>query len=238
MKNYTAAEKKSLYDNAVAMVMSSLKPSLDDSAPVNFTNGKNVTYKNEQDARLLVTAAIEGYKTNLWATPRQIRDLNVGAIISPDAAFVPIFMEKTSSKGNTYLTSYDVVNLDCVSWPNGMPNETIGRILDLAANPKPTPKPTFDTPSPLAPRTAPEPVKITAPLNNDVRKPNIHDVRAKNIRHNNKLDRTEKQHVGPERKPNVVVDLTEYGIHIEARTTAEAQLMLECAVKARLALTK
>lgn len=222
--------KKSLYDNAVAMAMSSLAPSIIETVPVNFVTGKNVTFKNEQDYRLLATAAVEGYKTNMWATPRQIRDLNVGAVISPDAAIVPVFIERKSPKGKPYLTSYDVVNLDCVSWPNGMPADTINRIMDLAANAKPAAKPTFDTPKPLAPRTAPEPVEVTAPLDNDVRKPNI--------RVNNQLSRTEKQHVGPERKANVIIDLEQFGIHVEARTTAEAQLMLECAVKAQLSLLK
>lgn len=230
MSKNNAAEKKSLYDNAVAMVMSSLNPTISDVAPVNFISGKNVTYKNEQDARLLATAAVEGYKTNLWATPRQIRDLNVGAVISPDAAIVPVFIEKTSSKGNRYLTSYDVVNLDCVSWPNGMPADTINKILDIAANPKPAVKPTFDAPKPLPARSKSQIIEITSPLDNDVRKANI--------RPNNKLDRDERQHVGPERKANVIIDLAEFGIHVEARTTAEAQLMLECAVKAHLALAK
>ena len=229
MRKVTAAEKKSLFDNAVAMVMSSLNPSLSDTAPVNFVSGKNVTYKNEQDARLLVTAAVEGYKTNLWATPRQIRDLNVGAVISPDAAVVPVFIEKTSAKGNSFLTSYDVVNLDCVSWPNGMPTDAINKILAIAANPKPAIKPTFDAPIPWEARVSPEPIEIKVTPN---------DTTMLNIRPNNQLNRNEKQHVGPERKANVILNDETLGIHIEARTTAEAHYMLQELVKARLALAK
>lgn len=229
MSKNNAAEKKSLYDNAVSMVMSSLNPTIGTVAPVNFVSGKNVTYRNGQDARLLVTAAAEGYKTNLWATPRQIRDLNVGAVISPDAAIVPVFMEKTSAKGNKYLTSYDVVNLECVSWPNGIPSEVFGKIRELVSNPKPAIEVSFDAPTPLAPRVAPKPVEITAPLDIDSRV-------STNIRPTNQLDRNEKQHVGPERKANIIIHDELNGFHIEARTTAEAHYMLDQLVKARLAL--
>ena len=229
MSNYTATEKKSMFDNAINMAVRSLNLSISDIAPVNFVSGKNVTFKNQQDSRLLVAAAVEGYKTNLWATPRQIRDLNVGAIISPDAAIIPVFMEKTSKKGNKYLTSYDVVNLDCVSWPNGIPGEVFSRIREIVSNPKPAVKCSFEAPTPLVARVAPEPVKVSAPLDNDARV-------STNIRENNQLSRTEKQHVGPERKANVIIHDDLNGFHIEARTTAEANFMLQELVKARLAL--
>lgn len=223
-----ATEKKALFDNAIAMAVTSLKPVLGNDAPVNFTNGRNVTPKNEQDSRLLVVAAIEGYKSNMWATPRQINELGVGAVISPDAARVPVFMTKTSKKGNEYLTSYDVVNLDCVSWPNGMPSECITRILELARNPKKADAPTFPAPTPIPSRRVPAQTISVEP---EPKTP-------KRVRTSGVLSMSEKQTVGRERKPNVVVEFEEFGIRIEARTVSEAQLMLDSAVAAYVTMGK
>ena len=235
-------EKKALFDNAISMAVRSLKPSISGTMPVNFVNGRNASPKHKQDADLLIVAAVEGYSTSLWATPRQISE--VGGVVSADATRVPIFVDKVSKAGNTYLTSYEVVNFDCVLWPNGMPMECVNRVTELMTNPKPytvtetipapkpPPPPHVPAPKPLPARNVPAPVtNITIPETSKAPKKS-------EVKRSNMLDRNERQHTDGTRTPNVVLDLKEYGIHVEARTFGEAQLLLDAAVAAHLALRK
>lgn len=227
-------EKKALFDNAIRMAVKSLSPSLSGSVPVNFTNGRNASPKHAQDADLLIVASVEGYTTNLWATPRQIA--NVGGIVNVDAMRVPIFVEKTSKKGNPYTTTYDVVNFDCVSWPNGMPMECISRVTELMTNPTPyTVTEKIPAPKPIPARNVSAPTtNITVP---DAPKPSKAPKKSE-VKLTNTLDKNARQHTNGVRTPNVVIELAEFGIHVEARTIAEAQLMLDAAVAAQLSLRK
>lgn len=224
-------EKKALFDNAISMAVKSLSPSMSGYVPVNFTNGRNASPKHQQDADLLIVASVEGYTTNLWATPKQIA--NVGGVLKADAVRVPIFVEKTSKKGNTFMTTYDVVNFDCVSWPNGMPMECIQRVTELMTNPTPymvTEK--IPAPKPIPARNVPV-IATNIVLPKESKTPKTSEVKRTNT-----LNKNERQHTDGVRTANVVIDLAEYGIHVEARTIAEAQLMLDAAVAAQLALRK
>ena len=216
---------KARWDNAVSMARHSLNPSVNTTVPKNFVSCKNAAPRGIQNYDLAITAAVEGYTTNLWATPKQVE--SIGGVVSSDACLVPIFVEKKSSKGNIYYRPYYVVNLDCVSFPTGSISQDDYDHIIAAANmdeqfvvpsvPMPTPLPSVNT----------TPITINAvPTKKPVRRVNVLD----------KTDPTAGVSPADKKVAPVRIDMDEFGIHIEARCTSEAQMMLEMAIKGYMAM--
>lgn len=222
------------WQNAVAMAAHSLANDLDIEAivPKNFTNGKNAAPRGVQNYDLALMAALEGYDTPLWATPKQIEA--IGGIFNELCPKAQISIEKTSKRtGNAYCTNYKLVNLDEVSFPNGITQEAYDQIV-LASNDieifdipspndfKPTPLLSKKTPKPKAPKTSAPKVKI--------RETNVPSMR-------NPYDFSTDG-----RPANAVIDFTFDGVpfHFEGRTADEAKMLMDFAlssyVKAKKAL--
>ena len=223
---------KNNWDNAVAMATHSLKPMVSNVVPKNFVSLKNAAPRGIQNYDLALTAAVEGYSSNLWATPKQIA--SIGGEISNDAAMVPIFMEKTSKAGNRYYHKYVVVNLDCVNFPTGsIAQKDYDAIMTAASMDEEFVIPQVPAPKPLSEKTVTVKLIDAAPKKY-APKPQKPAPRKANV-----LDKRDKTAgVNPEDKKTapVVIDIKELGIHIEARCSTEAQMALDMAVEAYKAI--
>lgn len=174
MSNYAIeiAAKKANWTNACAMAFHSFELELGTIVPMNFTNGRNASPRHQQDADLLLVASVEGYKTPYWATPRQIKE--AGGVIKASATYVPIFVDKKSRRtGKEYTSSYNVVSLDCVEWPNGVPDDVLLNVAQLASNPIEAAVVEYDAPTPIPPRAAVETNEPTKQENEEVASANL-----------------------------------------------------------------
>ena len=98
-KSHPSVAVRNRWSNAVAMAAHSLvsEGDVSDLVPKNFVNGKNAAPRGKQNYDLSLMQHLEGYKTNLWATPRQIEE--IGGAVSNNAPHATISIKKTSRPG-------------------------------------------------------------------------------------------------------------------------------------------
>lgn len=247
-KTHPSIAVQNKWANAIAMASHSLvkQGEVTNIVPKNFSNGKNAAPRGVQNYDLSLMMLLEGYKTNLWATPRQIAE--IGGVIDDNAPRATISVAKTSKAGSQYYSNYKVVNLDEVDFPNGISDEAYDQIVaaseiqETYVVPSPTSfKPDYsgmERKSPkndyplfhVEPKYGRAPSAKTTTLPSNVPAP---AKRNEKTRETNVMNPRHAHDFTTDGRPaNVKLDIDEFNIHIEARTADELQLILERTLKA------
>ena len=224
--------------NAVSMAAHSLieEGQVSDRVAKNFTNGKNAAPRGVQNYDLALMMHLEGYSTNLWATPRQIAE--IGGVVDDLAPRATISIEKKSKAGNVYFTNYKLVNLDEVAFPDPskLSDEAYKTIMDTAALEEhyEVPSPSSFVPDYDAMRGTPKKAPKKTPKKATEKSPKgLAALSDRKPRATNVADMRHPHDFDPAtgRPANVRVDMDELGLHFEARTLDECQLLMERTLK-------